>query len=59
MKEIFKTLASEMYKILNSLSPEIMKGIFRNKTNHYNILNALIVSKRNVKRVRYGLQTIS
>ena len=59
MKEISETLATEMYKILNSLSPEIMKDIFKTKTNHYNTLNALIFSKRNVKTVRYGLQTIS
>ena len=48
-----------MYKILNSLSPEIMKDIFKTKTNYYNTLNALIFSKRNVKTVRYRLKTMS
>ena len=48
-----------MYKILNSLSPEIMKGISKTKANYYNILNALIFSKKYVKIVKYGLQTIS
>ena len=47
-----------MYKILNSISPEIMKNIFQTKTNYYNTRNALIFSQRNVKTVRYGLQTI-
>ena len=48
-----------MYKILNSLSPEIMKDIFKTKTNYYNTFNALIFSKKNVKTVRYGLQSMS
>ena len=59
MKEISDTLATEMYKILHNVSPEIMEDIFKIKTNHYNTLNALIFSKRNVKTARYGLQTIS
>ena len=36
-----------------------MKDIFKTKTNYYNTLNALIFSKRNVKTVRFGLQTMS
>ena len=52
-------LATEMYKILNSLSLEIMKEIFKTKANYYNTLNAFIFSKRNVKTIRYGLQTMS
>ena len=51
MKEISETLATEMYKILNSLSPEIMKDIFKTKTNHYDILNALIFSKKMLKQL--------
>ena len=35
-----------------------MKEIFKTKTNYYDALNALIFSKRNVKTVRYGLQTM-
>ena len=49
-------LATKMYKILNSLSPEI---IFKTKTNYYNTFNTLIFSKRNVKTVRYRLQIMS
>ena len=49
-------LATKMYKILNSLSPEI---IFKAKTNYYNTFNTLIFSKRNVKTVRYRLQIMS
>ena len=47
-----------MYKIFKSLSPEIMKDIFKTKTNYYNTLNVLIFSKRIAKTVRYGLQTM-
>ena len=51
-----QTLATEMYKILNGLSPDIMQDIFEAKSNYYNTRNAPV---RNVKTVRYGLQTIS
>ena len=47
-----------MYKILYSLSPEIMKGIIKTKGNYYISLNAFTFFKRNVKTIRYGLQTI-
>ena len=54
-----RTLPIEMYEILSSLSPEIMKGIFKTKTNYYNTLNELIFSKGNVKTVRYELKTMT
>ena len=38
-----------MYKISNSLSPEIMKDLFKTKTNFYNTFNAAIFSKRDVE----------
>ena len=54
-----QTLATEMYKILNGLSPDIMQDIFEIKSNYYNTRNAIEFSSRNIKTVRYGLQTIS
>ena len=54
-----QTLASEMYKILNGLSQDIMQDIFEIKSNYYNTRNAPAFSSRNIKTVRYGLQTIS
>ena len=54
-----QTLATEMYKILNGLSPDIMQDIFEIKSNYYNTRNAPPFSSRNIKTVRYGLQTIS
>ena len=54
-----QTLATEMYKMLNGLSPDIMQDIFKIKSNYYNTRNALAFSSRNIKTVRYRLQTIS
>ena len=54
-----QTLATEMYKMLNGLSPDIMQDIFEIKRNYYNTRNAPAFSSRNIKTVRYGLQTIS
>ena len=51
--------ATEMYKILIGLSPDIMQNIFEIKTNYYNTGNAPTFSSRNTKTVRYGLQIIS
>ena len=48
-----------MYKILNRLSPDIMHDIFEVKSNYYKTRNAPAFSSRNIKTVRYGLQTIS
>ena len=36
-----------------------MQNILETKSNYYNIRNAPAFSKRNIKIVRYGLQTIS
>ena len=52
-------LATEMYKILNGISPDITQDIFETKSNYYNTRNAPVFSSRNIKTVRYGLETIS
>ena len=48
-------LATEMYKMLNGLSPDIMQDIFETKRNYYNTRNAPAFSSRSIKTVRYGL----
>ena len=48
-----------MYEILNGLFPDILQDIFETKSNYYNTRNAPVFSARNIKTVRYGLQTIS
>ena len=52
-------LTTEMYKLLNGLSPDIMQDISETKSNYYNTRNAPGFSTRNIKTVRYGLQSIS
>ena len=51
-----QTFATEMHKIL---SPDIMQAIFEIKSNYHNTRNAPEFSSKNIKTVRYGLQTIS
>ena len=48
-----------MYKILNGLSQDITHNIFETKSNYYNTRNTPAFPSRNIKTVRYGLQTIS
>ena len=48
-----------MYKIINIFSPEIRKDMLKMKAKCCNTANAFIFSKRNLKTVRYGLQTMS
>lgn len=54
-----QVLAAGMHKILNVLFPDIIQDIFKRKSNYYNTSNAPVFSSRNIKTVRYGLQTIS
>ena len=54
-----QALATEMYKTLNGLCPDIMEDIFETKSNYYNKRNALTFYSRNIITVRYGLQIIS
>ena len=44
---------------LNGLLPHIMQEIFETKSNYYSTRNAPAFSSRNIKTVRYALQTIS
>ena len=52
-------IATEMHKILIELSPDIMQDIFETKSNYYKTRNRPRFSSRNMKTVRYELQTIS
>ena len=45
--------------MLNGLSPDIMQDNFEAESSYYNNRNAPRFSARNIKIVRYGLQTIS
>ena len=44
-------LATEMYKILNGLSPDITQDIFETKSNYYNTRNAPTFSQEILKHL--------
>ena len=51
-------LAIEMFKIKNNLSPPLMKGIFKENTNTYDLRNKRCWEPPNVRTVHYGSETI-
>ena len=51
-------LAIEMFKIKNNLSPPLMKGIFKENTNTYDLRNKRCWEPTNVRTVHYGSETI-
>ena len=51
-------LAIEMFKIKNNLSPPLMKEIFKENTNPYDLRNKRSWKPPNVRTVRYGSETI-
>ena len=44
-----QVLATEMYIILNGISPDIMQNIFKTKSNYYNTRIALAFFSGNIK----------
>ena len=52
-------LATEIYKVKNNLSPNIMNRIFSEKVHTYNLRNNTHLKSWNVKTVKYGTETIS
>ena len=55
-----KILATELYKILNGLSPEIMKEVFPfNENTSYNTRNKRKFHQRAIKSVTFGSETLS
>ena len=53
-----QTLAIEIFKVVNGLSPKIMNSVFPIKTNLTHCSKQIFVTK-NVRTVNYGLETIS
>ena len=55
-----QSLAKEIYKFLNGLSPSFLNNVFRkNISNSYDLRNHKELYFRNPKRVRYGTETVS
>ena len=55
-----QSLAIEIYKFLNGLSPTFLNNVFhKNISNSYNLRNHKELYYRNPKTVRYGTETVS
>ena len=53
-------LATELYKVLNGLSPDLMKDVFPlNDDSGYSTRNKRTFKSRNVKTVRYGTDSLA
>ena len=49
----------EVYKYLNSLSPDIMSDIFKLRENTYNLINFHIFESQNSRTKKFGLDSIA
>ena len=55
-----QSLAVEIYKFVNGLSPEKMNSVFNLKENNrYSLRNVYELYSRNPRTVKYGTETIS
>ena len=55
-----QSLAIEIYKFLNGLSPSFLNNVFhKNISNGYDLRNHKELYSRNPKTVRYGTETVS
>ena len=52
-----QTLATEIYKVINGISPEIMKNIFKLK-EHPNYCSKFPFETKNISTVAYGTETL-
>ena len=53
-------LATELYKVLNGLSPGLMRGVFPlNDDSGYSTHNKKTFKSRHVKTVRYGTDSLA
>ena len=55
-----QSLAIEIYKFVNGLSPETMNSVFHlTENNRYSLRNVYELYSRNPRTVKYGTETIS
>ena len=48
----------EVYKILNGYTPPIMESLFLFRENIHNIRNLQVISNKDIKAARHGLESI-
>ena len=54
-----QVLATEIYKVINNISPAITNSIFQIKKTPYNLRGGINLCTNNVKTVKYGTETLS
>ena len=55
-----KHLATELFKVKNDLSPEIMKEIFVFQENEtYNLRSGNHLARKNIRTAQYGIESVS
>ena len=54
-----QVLATEIYKVINNISPAITKSIFKIKNTPYNLRSGVNLCTNNVETVKYGTETLS
>ena len=53
-------LASELFKVKNDLSPEIMKELFAfHKNETYNLRSGNHLAQENIRTTQYGIESVS
>ena len=54
-----QVLATEIYKVINNISPAIYNSIFQIKKTPYNLRGGINLCTNNVKTVKYDTETLS
>ena len=54
-----QVLATEIYKVINNISPAITNSIFQIKKTPHNLRGGINLCTNNVKTVKYGTETLS
>ena len=53
-------LTTELYKVKNGVSPEIMKNFFVFQVNEtFNLKNGINLARKNIRRTQYEIESIS
>ena len=54
-----QVLATEIYQVINNISPAITNSIFQIKKTPYNLRGGINLCTNNVKTIKYGTETLS
>ena len=54
-----QTLAYEIFKVKDNMTPNIMTEIFPHKESNYNLRNSTVLQDRSIKTIMYGSKSVS